>query len=63
MLIVILWPMLNDTPTGAITVLRPTIKGQKVGSDPIPRNLHPFPKILGIILPLISLWNYPAYKN
>ena len=24
---------------------------------------HPFPEISEIILPLISLWNYPAHKN
>ena len=46
--------MLHDLSTGAMTVPRPTIKGQKVGGDPIPGNLHPFPKIVGIILPLIS---------
>ena len=43
--------------------LRPTIKGQKVDCGPIPRKPHPFPEITGIILPLISLWNYPTYKN
>ena len=63
MLIVIQWHMLNDTPTSVMTVLRPAIKGQKVGSGPVPRNLHPFPQITGIIFPLISLWNYPAHKN
>ena len=35
-------------------------KGQKVGRHgPIPGNAHPFPKIARILLPLISLWNYP----
>ena len=29
---------------------------------PVPRNLHHFPKAVGIILPLISTWNYPAHK-
>jgi len=48
---------LNDTPTGTMVVPRVTIKGQKVGSGPIPGNLCPFSKIVGIILPLISLWN------
>ena len=43
------------TPTGVMTVPKLTIKGQKVGSGPIPRNPCFFPKILGIILPLISL--------
>ena len=51
------------TPPSAMTVLRPTIKGQKVGSGPVPGNLGPFPKIVGIIFPLISLWNYTAHKN
>ena len=55
MLIVIHYQMLNDTPTRAMTVLRLTIKGQKVGGGPIPGNLHPFSKIIGIILPLVSL--------
>ena len=32
--------MLNDTLTRAMTVPRLTIKGQKVGGDPIPGNLH-----------------------
>ena len=32
------------------------INDQEVGSGPIPRNLHSFPKIVGIILPLISLY-------
>ena len=36
------------------------IKDQKVGSCPIPGNL---PQIVGIILLLISLLNYPAHKN
>ena len=38
-----------------------TIKRPKSG--PISRNLYPFPKIVGINLQLISLWNYPAHKN
>ena len=33
-----------------------TIKDQKVGGGPTPGNLHPFPKVVGIILQLISLW-------
>ena len=54
---------LNVTPTGATTVPRPTVKGQKVGGGPISGNLRPFSKIIGIILPLVSLWNYPDHKN
>ena len=38
-------------------------KEQGVGSGPIPGNLYPFPKIIGIIIPLISLWNYPTHKS
>ena len=38
-------------------------KDQKMSSGPIPGNLHPFPKIAGIILPFFSLWNYPADKS
>ena len=34
-----------------------------MGSGPNPGNLFAFPKITGIILLLISIWNYPAYKN
>ena len=49
--------MLNDIPTNAMTVPRLTIKGQKVGSGPIPGNPHSFPKIVGTILLLISLGN------
>ena len=30
-------------------------EGQKMGSGPIPGNVHPFLKIIGIILPLINL--------
>ena len=48
---------------GVMTVPRLTIKGQKVGDDQISGNPCPFPKIVGITLPLISLWNYPAHKN
>ena len=54
---------LNDRTNHTMTVLRLTIKGQKEGSGPIPGNPHPFPKIVGIILPFISLWNYPVHKN
>ena len=62
MLIVIY--QLNDTTTGTMTVLRPmTIKGQKAGGSPIPWNPHPFPKIVGITLPFISLWNYPPLQK
>ena len=55
--------MLSDTPTSAMTILRPIINGQKVGRGPVPGNPHPFPQIIGIILPLISLWNYPVHKK
>ena len=41
-------------------VPKPNIKGQKVGGGSILGNPHPFPNIVAIILPLISLWNYPA---
>ena len=46
---------LNDTLRGTMTIPRPTVK------RPFPGNLHPFPKILGIILPPISLRNYPVW--
>ena len=46
---------LNDTPTGALTVPRLIIKGQKVGGGTVPGNLHSFSKVVGTILPLISL--------
>ena len=51
--------IINDTPTGAMTVPRPTIKDQQVCGGPIPGNPHPFPKITGILVSLISQWNYP----
>ena len=54
---------LNDTPTGALTVPRLIIKGQKVGRGPIPGNLHSFSELVGTILPLISLWNFPAHRT
>ena len=47
----------------AKTVLRLTIKGQKMGSGPILGNFCPFPEMVGIILQLVSLWNYPVHKN
>ena len=38
-------------------------KDQGVGGSPNPENLHPFPKMVGIILPLISIRNYPTYTK
>lgn len=39
-------------------------KGQKVGSGSVPGNPTPSLQYLdGIILPLVSLWNYPAHRN
>jgi len=46
-----------------MTVLSLTIKDQKEDGGSISGNLCPFPKIIGIILPLITLRNYPADKN
>ena len=46
---------LNDTPTGAMIVTKLTTKGQQVGGGPVPGNPHPFPKIAGMFLLLISL--------
>ena len=51
----------SDTPTSSMTV--PTIKDQKVGGGLIPKYLCPFPKIVGIIPLVISLWNYAVHKN
>ena len=45
------------TLTSAMTVPSMTGKDQKVADGPIPVNSHPFPEIVGIILPVISLWN------
>ena len=42
--------MVNATPTGTMTIVSPTIKGQKVGGGPVSENLHPFSIIVGIIL-------------
>ena len=39
------------------------MKDQEVGGGPISENPYLFSKIIGIILPLISLWNYPAHKK
>ena len=55
--LIVIHQRLNDTPTGTMVVPRLLIKGQKVGSRPIPGNLCPFSKIVGIILPLDSLGN------
>ena len=49
--------------TSAMTILRSTIKGQKVGGGPVPGNPYPFLKRVEITLPLISLWNYSAHKT
>ena len=38
-------------------------KDQAVGGGPVPGKLHPFSKTDRIILPLISICNYPAYRN
>ena len=35
----------------------------KIGQGPNPWNSSPFTKIVGIMLPLISLWNYPSHKS
>ena len=53
--------ILSEKPTSAMPVLGPTIKGQKVGSDPFPGHLQPL--ITGITLPLFNLLNYPAHKH
>ena len=39
------------------------LKDQEMGGGPNPGNLTPSAKIVGITLPLISIWNFPAYKN
>ena len=54
---------LHDITTGAMAILRPTMKGQKMCRGPIHGNLCPFSKIAGIILPLISLWNDQIHKK
>ena len=40
---------------GTKTFPRLTIKGKKVGGGPIPGKFHPFPKIVGLVLPLVSI--------
>lgn len=52
------WPMERTHDSS-----KPTIIDQKLGSGPIPGNLCPLPKLVGRILPLISLWNYPSHKT
>ena len=50
---------LNDIPRGAMIgqgTKRPKYRWW-------PNFLYPFPQMVGIILPLISLWNYLAHKN
>ena len=47
-----------------MTVLRLTIKSQKVGGDPIPGNSRPFPEIVGLIFPLLAYEiNQPIKTN
>ena len=54
---------LNDTPTGTMTVPRPTRKGHKVGGGPIPGNPHPFPKIAGNSSHSLAYEITHSYKN
>ena len=51
--------MLNNMPTGIMTAPMQT---KKVGNTPSHRDTS-FPKIVGLFLPLISLWNYLAHKK
>ena len=41
----------------------PKALSEDQGEGPISGNLHPFPNIVGIILPVISILNYPVYNN
>jgi len=54
---------LNGITTSTMTVPRLTIRDQKERGGLVPGNLHPFLQTVGMILPLISLRNYPAHKN
>ena len=38
-------------------------KDQNVGNGHVAGNSCPFPEIVGIILSLVSVWNYPAHKS
>ena len=72
MLIVIHQQKLNGTPISTITHTH-THQGHqsseanhqrpKSGWWPSSRKSPPLPQIVGIILPLISLWNYPTIKT
>ena len=37
-------------------------KDKKLDGGPFSGNSHPFPKIIGILFPLITLWNDPLFK-
>ena len=50
----------NDTFTGAMTVLRPIIKGQNVAQF---LEIHAPPQIVEIVISLISICNYSAHKK
>ena len=50
---------LNDTPTGVMIALSPTIKGQPVGGGQFLEIPTLSPQTVGRLLPLISLRNYP----
>ena len=39
------------------------LEDQAASSSPDPGHVRPFTKIVGTILPLNGIWNYPAHKN
>lgn len=61
--IIILVIILKIAPHCAMTVLRMTIKGQKVSSGQFLKIPSPFPLIVRTFLLLISVWNHPAHKK
>ena len=55
--------MLNDPPTGALDSSQVNHRSPKGEWAPNPANPRPFPQIVRLFLPLVSLWNYPAHEN
>ena len=53
----------KSTPTGTTTVSRLTIKARKCTMAQFLEISTPSPEIVGITLPLVSLWNYSAMKT
>ena len=50
-------------PPGSLQFWSQSRKDQNGGNGHVSGNSCPFPEIVGIILSLVSVWNYPAHKS